>query len=406
MKKKIISFALAIILIFPCLLLFAGCDGNTFDRWKIIKEEWESSFSVEEFYVHSNETNLLDNNELIGLSYKHYRGSSYNDAIEYSVTYKNTDYQNGKMHKRYYKEMCTQDDPHRYYSVREGAGFPVIGDDLTEITESEFNVHVAAYLDLINYISTNYASFTLTAPVNYEVEAEKVYSCDVAQINSQYPSISALNLDTIYVGKMEEDGIVTHLIQGKKCWILSSPNLLVKVFNRTNKFYIKGGPSTTDVDYGEYYFDADNGFRMYTPNNPVANRQDAYYKKVSGDTYEKYVKQTLDGSWKVTSATKNEFNTMINSTKDLYLGFMYQFDFRLDRVNAGSYFYKLNNKNSSYSQQIGALTYEYYDIEINATSEHVFSITWKMRFTNGQAYSAVYNMEFRHMPAGLTYPTV
>ncbi len=405
MKKKILSLVLAFALIFPCIIYLAGCNGNKFDRWKIIEEEWQSTFNVEEFYVHAQGTDLIENNELIGLSYKHYRGSLYNNAIDYNVIYKNTDYPNSKMFKRFYKEMFTQGDPYRYYSVRESAGTAVTSEDLTEITETEFNAHVNAYIDLINYINSNYANFTYTTPVNYDVEAEKVYSCDVSQINSQYASVAALNLDTVYVCRTEE-GILTHLIEGKKCWILHTPSQLEKVFDKTTQFYIKGGPSTTDVDYGEYYFDSNNGFRMYTPNNPVTNRQDAYYKNNGDNTYSKYVKQTSDGSWNVSSATQNEFNTMISSTKNLYLAFMYQFDVRLDRVETGSYYYKMNNKNSSYSKQIGGLTYEYYDILIIATSEHVFSITWKMRFTNGQAYSAVYNMEFRHMPAGLTYPTV
>jgi hypothetical protein len=197
-------------------------------------------------------------------------------------------------------------------------------------------------------------------------------------------------------------------------WNITFEDPLKEAYKNTAKFAIKGGPSTEDIDYAEYYFDGDNGFRLYSPNNPALNRTDGYYKNNGDGTYTQYVKQD-DGSWATGNAPASNIQTAMQATKNQYLGFMQQMDKLMvieEREGENAlYVYGLSPKFEELTQEIGGLTYHYYDIRMlvhfgEGAVPHIYSITWKMKMSNAMAESAEYTMKFTTTEVDIVYPTV
>lgn len=395
MKKKILGFALAACLVLPCAVLTTGCGEKPPASWEISQSEWEATVDNESFKIETISQTELEDNDLISLTYKHFRGESgFNNSIEYTALYKDSTQQNGVMTRRMLKEMAGAETS--WHSVALDADYPLTFEDLTAIPETQFNAYVAPYLALIDYIDNGFEQF-------YQDGTAEEYTCDTEVMQTQNPTIASLNISGMYVGRY--DGVKAIFHNGEKAWALSFESPLEKAFNKTTNFVIKGGPSTSDVEYGEYYFDGDNGFRMYTPNNTaVANRTDAYMKH-DDDTYIKYTKQTA-GGWATESMTQNAYDTTLSATKQQYIPFMEKlYKFRMTNLENASFTYKLNGEN--YIEQVGPLTFTYYDIEIMGGMNGISKITWKMKYSNELAESKVFNMELQNMyNTHLTFPTV
>ena len=403
--KKIFNLFLVLCLFVPVLAL-TGC-GSKPKEWEIVEKEWKETISTENFYISTQEYDKVANNKPIRISYKHYKNDDYKNIIDYTVVFKNSYSQKGMYESRYAKKIDEQGNVIGYYAVDTDAGIYVFSSDLDEITETEYNRHIGAYISLIDYIGNNYSKFSTTDEVPENLDLPTSYTCDVADMNNQQASIAPLGISQLFVAK--KDGVSAYFVDSNNVnWELSFKPTIEKIYNKLNTYYIKGGPSRYDVDYGEYYFDGENGFRMYTPNNTIENRQEAYYKKnEDGKTYTKYVKQTSTGAWSASKTTADDFNTMVSTTKDLYLPFMTEFhNFKVVEDNGLNSVYTLNTNDGSYSKDNGNYTYKYYDVKVVVSNNKITSITWKMKFSLNNISSAVYNMELGYMSEGLTYPIV
>lgn len=203
----------------------------------------------------------------------------------------------------------------------------------------------SAYKALNNYIANNWEAFTpyiemdeygsfypdkLTDEKQNALRGDgpvmNMYICDTAQMNASSTEIASVGIDKVAVYRGAR--LKVTFGKGDKYWTISYSNApLTRAVNNllvNNQFAIKGGPSTLDPDYCEYYFDGTNGFWMYTPNNTaVENRTDAYYKENSDNTYTLYTKQTSDGSWATTSASQSTFDMVTSAVKEQYISFIY-----------------------------------------------------------------------------------
>ncbi len=172
----------------------------------------------------------------------------------------------------------------------------------------------------------------------------------------------------------------------------------VAAFGSLANYSIIGGPSTNDPDYAEYYFE-ENGLRMYTPNNQVANRQDAYVQCDNG-VWTKYTKLTA-GGWSVEATDETFYQTTKAYVDQLYLNF----------VNSVESFVVTETGFKNTMEITGnvtglAYTFHYYDILINLNEEgEITTATWKQKYTLGEASSYEYNMTLTAGNVSLTYPT-
>ena len=405
--KKLISAILAFLLVIPCIFGLNSCgdpDAGSLEPWEILEDEWKLTISADRgFKIRSSTINdLLSDGDLIELEYDVSTAQGLT-VIRYDVTVKDSSSDNGVAFTTYLDQPIHQPDGpvDKYYRVT----IDEYGEEDVplEITEDEFYAAVIDYINIIEYVSEHYAAF----------ESESFYTLDLNTVSTTLdPSLGFTSL-TVERNSFD-NSIQLNLYKNDRPWAVSFESPLAEAYANTTKFVIKGGPSETDPDYAEYYFDGDNGFRIYSPNNTIAERTDGYYKK-NGDSYDFYVKMP-DGSWQVTPASAYNFNTVIESTKAQYLGFM-------DKIESLSLIEEREGENSAYvygyvasdgefTVDIGGFTYHYYDIKIlsyiNETGHvpYVYSITWKMKITQGEASSLEYNMTMSTVDAEITYPTV
>lgn len=166
-----------------------------------------------------------------------------------------------------------------------------------------------------------------------------------------------------------------------------------------NNYSVKGGVSKTDVDYGEYYFAEDGGFRMYTPNNTLSNRQDAYIEKVKSE-YIKYTKQTDGSGWVIEKITESVYTQTTEAVKSTYLYFLSDALYSSYETTGK----KITNK-EEITQSVGTYTYHYYDVQIKLDNDNkISSANWKQKITVGASSSYEYSMELSVGDVRLTYP--
>lgn len=403
MKKKFITLLLAICMILPCVFMLNACGekgGNEILHWNIIKDEWENVISTENFSIEATPEMLqnLQNHDLISLTYDYDKD---NGEIKITEITKYSGY-DGTI-KRHY--LTILGETNQYYEARTyDISNPTFPDDYRETTYDPNN-HVENYIDLIEDVKNNYDKF------ESDSESERYtrrITSNAFGANNILNEISVLRF---------EDGITLICSINDKEWYITFDNPLEQAYENTKTFYIKGGPSKTDVDYAEYYFDGDNGFRIYSPNNPIANRTDGYYKRNDDGTYTMYTKQD-DGSWALNQTNGSNFASVVNATKSQYLGFMdHMNDLSVVETRDSElapYIYGYNDGVDGVLQQVvGGFTYNYYDIKITAyfnygqSIPYIGKITWKMKITQGNASSAVYDMEMLYEDSSsIVYPEV
>ncbi len=395
--KKVVSTLLAATMALPCVFGLTACNDDSLKAWHILKDEWELVVSHETgFNIHCYDDSALDNGDLKSLSITVEQDGG-DELLTYGISYKGE-----AQNKTFVKKPVHQPSgvTYEYYEQIWSKDTGTFTE--SQITEETFNAPLVSYYALVDYVDNNYDKFSLS---------NHVYTCDVSSMNAENASIASLGIEHLQMARFAE-GVKTMFYVNGAEYTIEYDNPLYIAFENTAKFAIKGGPSTEDIDYAEYYFDGDNGFRLYSPNNPVANRTDGYYKSNGDGTYTQYVKQD-DGSWITGNAPAYNVNSAKQAVIEQYLGFMQQMG-QLMVVEAregdrAAYVYGLANGDQITTMK-GGITYSYYDICLLAyftdNSPRIYSITWKMKMSNAMAESLEYNMKFTTAGVDIVYPTV
>ena len=282
MRKKILSLLLAICIILPSAMVMVGCNNGeepqkTLESWQISNAELKLILT-QDYDIRTRNFDAFDDGDLMRFSFdKQGAYTEYNLVIKDSSSVDTSGRKDISL-KKYHAI-------NQYYVYENGEGGLV-----DEDTFNSYNVETLyqTYSGLNAFIIDNYDKFSdITwensgkGDENY-LDVPKVYSCDVAQINDLSSQIANLNIDRIIIYRDINEGIAVRYWMGNKFWEIFYENPLQSALDNllNHEFCIIGGPSETDVDYAEYYFDGNNGFRMYTPNNTaIADRTDIYYKK-------------------------------------------------------------------------------------------------------------------------------
>lgn len=410
MKKKFITLLLAICMILPCSIAMTGCnkDNNeekTLAPWEISKAEWELVAS-QDFQVY-NTAGSLEDGDLI-----HFSFGVDAPYITYSLTIKDTLSENAERTLKLKKS----EDLGQYLVKGHKPEYLYEFEHVTEEYWESFQCEALkeSFIELNTYVTDNYNKFST---IGFELD----YSYTNAYtMNTENITISESPIEKVVLFRQGGCNLVFY--SGDKQWEITFANPLQPAINKllNGKFYISGGPSKTDMDYAEYYFDGNNGFRMYTPNNTaIADRTDIYYKNNGDGTFTTYTKLT-SGGWKVEQATQQNFDTVVSAVKEQYLPF-------INYANSADYFYVAEHEdadaacpyiyryeNEQCVRNIGAYTYYYSDLKMLAYPSgirtldiaRVYSLSWKMKFTQGQASSAEYKMELHTANVEIVYPEV
>ena len=187
MKKNFISILLAVLVVLSSAL-FVGCNNSEKNppSWQISKDEWQHVISTEGFTVElidRGEINNIQDGDLISLSYEHVVGVvGWNNAILLDVVYKDSTSDTNTREINLVKEMHLDGTFSGYLlkSLDDGDFHQI------NITHEQFDSHVKNYLDLINYVDSNYNKFS--------VEVGN-YVCNLAELNSSSQTIAELNIE-------------------------------------------------------------------------------------------------------------------------------------------------------------------------------------------------------------------
>lgn len=405
MKKKFLCLMLAICLIIPCAITLVACGknkgGGKLEAWEISKAEWQDVISTNKFTIRLN-TKDMDSVENNTMTYFYYGYNGYSDnEIKYVQSTKYSFRDSGVYTTRYKKVRSTADDEYYYYTSTDSPNGQI--QDYQTSNESSFNSNLERYFNLINYIA-DYDRFT---------------NVGIAYESTNIPGLAPGNgnnrIDSVHVQKSDGKIDATYSAGGLE-WTIDFESPLSMVANKTKntKYYVKGGISPTDADYSEYYVNQSAqsgvvGLKVYTPNNPVANRKEAYYKK-NESSYSLYTK--LDnGEWQITESSYSEMSTVIDYVTTIYFPFLSTSinEFRLTSSEGSGYFtknrtYELIDKEKVLTNENGLLTYKYYDIVITTSSNGIEKMTWKMKISQGNVELQEYSMELGFLTEEIVLP--
>ncbi len=412
MKKKFLSLLLAICMIIPFSIAITGCNNNnnekpkTREPWEISKAEWEL-VANQDFEVESMNRDALEDGDLIRFSYGVDSGYT-----AYYLGIKDASSENGVRDLELKKLEAVGQYLIRGHKTEFLYEFEQVTKEYWESFKCEDLKE--SFDQLNNYAVDNYNKFSMQG-FQIEHSMTTAYTMDTDNI-----TIFELPINKVVLFRRGGCNLVFY--SGDKQWEITYVNPLQSAINKllSGKFYISGGPSKTDMDYAEYYFDGNNGFRMYTPNNTaIPDRTDIYYKNNGDGTFTTYTKLT-SGGWKVEQATQQNFDTVVSAVKDQYLSF-------INYANSADYFYVSEHEdadavcpyvyryeNEICVRNIGFYTYNYSDLRMltypsgirKLDIERIYSASWKMKITQGQASSAEYKMELHTTNADIVYPEV
>ena len=392
MKKKLLLIVLAFVCALTCALSLAACnnddDNKNNNPYAITQTEWGNQITSNAFIIVSNSENL-NGNDLMQLTYN---GNAYQCLTRDTVF----------SAPLYVKEKNGNDYTYLKYETQKSDDRQEIE---TTITAEEYSSNVSAYIELIDYVNKNYSAFTFYDTAKDHTDGYSHYFCDIDDMESKTTKVKDLNITDIAIrkdfGLSDTDNIIIEFTVGERIDYnirFKSPVLLFdKAFDTLTNYTLKGGPSTTDADYAEYYFN-ESGFRMYTPNNPEPTRRDGYYKyNPEIDNYTQYIRQA-DGSYVTAQVSKNALQTVIDGVHDTYMYFETQ----------RNSFYKTADgmKNSKeITKTVGQRVHHFYDIDIK-TDENgkITSITWKYKITQGEQSTQEYNMELTAGNTTIEFP--
>lgn len=410
MKKKFLLALVAVLCAFCCAFGFAACDDNPppdgpgegSDEKAIKKTEWESAISAQAFAVSldSEQNSTAQVDDLINLSYWGY-GYKTEFMGKKSGEHWAVSEKNAVWVKR------TNGATVNYFTFNEKAYYSDDNFEMTPSTEQAYNQTVSPYIQLLEYVKNNYDKF---ARDEKSGGLAYVYTCDVATLKSECTAAAQLNLTGVRVAKqMSVDNdtwgdVQISLDEGNLTYGVTFKLFAIgfvkdTAFGSLTNCTLKAGPSATDPDYAEYYLN-ENGFRMYTPNNADPKRRDGYYKyNAATDNYTHYTKQS-DGSFLTETATKADFQAVLNGMIDTYVYFA-------KATNASAYVTSDGLKYNEVTKTVGQRVYRYFDIEIKLDANGaITSATWKFQMTQGEQQTAVYTMELTAGNTVINFPNV
>ena len=390
--KRFLSFLIVASLLFTCVFAITGCSGGGDDQGNIpdptISEEAWGSINDQGFIVETLGCVVF---KLDGTSYE-----TYSISGEYSY-----------VDKSYLSGL--------YEIAKEGG----VWQPLKQIDQSVNQNNLFGLKAIIEFVKTNRESFTFennkyTMAIEGETLASEIENVkSVVKRSNFIPTAIQVEKETFFVKALNQDkSIIKIVLVGEKGGLdnieilLNTPILqydLDKKLESLTNFYIKGGPSLDDVDYVETYFTQD-GFRVYSPNNPDPLRRDAYLRyDATENKYYEY-RQNAQGNWYVEETTASIYNNTKESTFDMYMGnFLKQSEsFVCDYANSSRCYSK---ETISHTNAQG--TWSYFNISI--VTGNVFNLhtaTWNMQLKVGEAQSLVYNISFCSGSVVLEYPQV
>ena len=199
------------------------------------------------------------------------------------------------------------------------------------VDQNEFNYNVVGFKGVIDYVKNNPADFaykngkySATLDNNNDELRKNILLCFqvLGRENASFQSLEVEkfqlnNKNYIKITIVSEKNGLDNVIINLQSSVLQYT--MDKSLESLNSFVIKGGPSTTDIDYLEAYFTKD-GFRVYNPNNPDPTRRDGYFKHdTTEDKYYAY-RQDANGVWSVQETSYLNFESARSATFDLYFG--------------------------------------------------------------------------------------
>ncbi|MBQ8343530.1 MAG: hypothetical protein IJY21_05415 [Clostridia bacterium] len=388
--KRFFKFLTGALLCLTCVFAIAGCGGSGGSgggNTAITEEEWSSSINDTGFVVETGGYTALRVDENSYETYKVSAGSAYLEKT----------YLNGV-----------------YEAVKEGGEWQ----PLQPIDQTAYQYNVQGIKGVIDFVKNNRDAFTYSdSKYTMDLESGSLETeIEIIKGVLSAPNFSPIRLEVekrAFTTKNQEKNYIVITMVSEKggptnvVITLQSPILQyefdVEKKNRLTNFVIKGGPSRDDIDYLEAYFTQD-GFRIYSPNNPDPLRRDAYLRYDSAqDKYYTY-RQDAQGVWSVEETTRSIYENTKNETFNLYLGnFLEQSEYLVCDYNSGRCY---NREIITKTNAMG--TWSYFNIEI--VISNTFSLgngaTWNMQLTQGQAQSLVYNIALEVGSVVLTYPQV
>ena len=201
---------------------------------------------------------------------------------------------------------------------------------------------------------------------------------------------------------------VTLALSGAGCFVEepNPPSAMfgeLQYFSTLQNFTLIGGPSTTDLDYGEYYF-TENGFRVNTPNRQVATQRDAYYVYDGTTNYTAY-RQTETGEWYTQEINKAEYERVRKGVLELFFAFA--------NPTTVADFTTVENGivlNQEYTMTLQGYLHHFYNISFTLDAESkITSGAWKYymsQIDNENARTAIYNFNLTAGGTTLTLPEI
>lgn len=388
--KKFLSLVLAFCMLISCASVLSACGGsdNENPHGSVSKREWEKAYDSSEFSIEATESYLLQSGDVSSLSYKANGGNE-----EVRVCY--VDQQHGVEGGQslrvvwYIKEV---EENQVTYVKRFGTGN---NETITPISEEDYNDVATKYVELVNYVRNNYDAFTLK-------EGSSAYVCDMDKMEEQTSLVSKIGMTSMYVGRFQNTVQDHHMkilfsLDGNVGYRINFIDSIVKDIENLTNYTIKGGPSSSDPDYCEYYV-TENGFRVYTPNISDVTKNDGYFGyDAEKEKYMEYRKNE-NGVW-TKSEMVGDYNAILNEIIDIYFPF-------------ADYYYAIKSTENGYEQcreitkKTSTYTYNYYDVKIDLDENgNVKSAAWKMKLTLGQAESLEYKMTLVAGNAVINYPS-
>lgn len=201
---------------------------------------------------------------------------------------------------------------------------------------------------------------------------------------------------------------VTLAISGAGCFF-EEPNPPTQMFedlqyfSTLQNFTLVGGPSTSDPDYGEYYF-TENAFRVNTPNRQVATQRDAYYHYDGTTNYTAY-RQDETGAWYTERISRAQYISVRDDILELFFAFATPTtieDFTATQTGIAL--------NYEYTMSLQGYLHHFYDIAFTLDAEsNITGGSWKYfmsELNNENARTYTYNFTLTVGNTQLTLPEI
>lgn len=397
MKKKFLSFVLAICMIIPCVFMLSACGkgGNNTkkdDTSLILEKEWKSTIST------SNNFTIMDFDEFrLDYTDGEMKIEEGQNKGEYQIYSKSVD---GST--KYYCEEKKQTDS-KYISNYD---YNVLLK--YEIDEQIYNENVNPYMEIIDFVGNNYSKF--------ECEKYKIFGGYgyryVLQLSDELDNTTYaknLNIEKICVKRSIDDTTIKLNTNqssvdilyyiGEKVYEIEFESPLWKALNNLENFKTTGGPSGDYIEYTS----TSNGMKIYTPTIEDQTRKEMYFKFDKDTSDYVLYRQNESGEWTVSLSTESTYNDVTNVIDSLYFAFKkHMCSFYM--TSEGYKSDVCNNKDID-DMKYGNYVVNYSDILL--TTDDLGNITGgtlKFKLKLGELQSEAYVITITTTDISITYP--